>query len=386
MYDVNVNGGRIDSVRLLMRQNSVDVLIATRQAIHSYFLGVFSPWRTATIVTPNRLDLLVWEHDSARVSEECGLPDENVHTYAGSYGLVGAIEEFLKIHGFEKETIGLELGPACTAQVPPGVLTAAEFNSLQDRLTGVRFIDFLDELDECMLIKEANEVKALKQAAIIAEAGFQAGLDSIEVGVQETTIAGAIAGAARVAGNEWTWSITAGTEVGSGHRTSYRWGVTQPATRKTVDMGDNIILDVHTMYDLYLADLAGNAILGRPSVDQWQVHDAWKSALDVLLDEIKPGVRICDVTKKARDKIDSYGFSECSTPIFGHGLGTCARVPPKINIWNTAEFRAGMSMALGVHLYVPGIGGMRTEQPLVVTETGAEPLCTVALDWHVINA
>src|SRR5690606_40791253 len=59
----------------------------------------------------------------------------------------------------------------------------------------------------------------------------------------------------RYAGNEWTWSVTAGTEVAAGRRTTYRGGVTQPATDNEVRVGDNVILDIHTMSGLYLADL-----------------------------------------------------------------------------------------------------------------------------------
>src|SRR5690606_23842633 len=161
----------------------------------------------------------------------------------------------------------------------------------------------------------------------------------------------------RYAGNEWTWSVTAGTEVAAGRRTTYRGGVTQPATDNEVRVGDNVILDIHTMSGLYLADLAGNAGMGKPTPAQHNLHDAGQATLASPLAGIEPGARICDVPRPAYALLDDYGLADVKVPLFGHGLGTCARTPPRLTLDNEMEFQSGMAMALGVHLYQPGVGG-----------------------------
>lgn len=376
---------RLGRVRAELSAAGIDVLVGTRQATLSYLAKSFLPWRSAAVVTQDQLRLIVWEHDAERAREETWLPEDMVRTYTRDEGFVAGLLRVLEELGAKSATLGLEMGPPQTAQLPPGALTAAEYVWFREAAPDARLIDALPALDHALLIKSETEISALRSAAVIAQTAFRAALDALEPGVSENVIAGVIEGEARRAGNEWVWSVTAGTEVAAGHRTAYRGGVTQPATDNLIQAGDNVILDIHTMSDLYLSDLAGNAMMGSPTSAQQNLHDAWKAALEILLGGIKPGTRICDVTRPAYAVFDDYGLADIKVPMFGHGLGTCARTPPRMTIDNEMELQAGMAMALGVHLYQPGVGGMRIEQPLVVTETGNEPLVDIALDWHIIN-
>lgn len=376
---------RLQRVRTELAAAGIDVLVGTRQATLSYLANAFLPWRSAVVVTPDQVRLIAWEHDAERAREDTWLPGEEVRTYTRDEGFVAGLLRVLDELGARSAALGLEMGPPQTAQLPPGALTAAEYVWFREAAPQARLVDALGATDQAMLVKSEVEIAALRSAAGMAQTAFRAALHALEPGVSENEIAGVIEGEARRAGNEWVWSVTAGTEVAAGHRTAYQGGVTQPATDHLIQVGDNVILDIHTMSDLYLADLAGNAMMGTPSPEQQNLHDAWKAALDLLLDGITPGARICDVTRLAYAVFDDYGLGDIKVPMFGHGLGTCARTPPRMTLDNEMELQTGMAMALGVHLYQPGVGGMRIEQPLVVGETGAEPLCDIALDWHVIN-
>ena len=376
---------RLAKVRAQMRADGIDVVVGTRLAMLSYVAGTFLPWRSAVVVTPDAVRLITWEHDGERAKEETWLGADAVRTYTRPEGFVAGLLRVLDELGARSSTLGLEMGPPETAQLPPGALVASEYAWLRDAAPQARLVDALATTDRAMLVKSEREVAALRSAARIAEHGFRKALDALEPGVTENSIAGIIEGEVRQAGNEWTWSVTAGTEVAAGRRTAYLDGVTQPATQHLIQAGDNVILDVHTMSELYLADLAGNAVMGAPTPAQQNLRDAWKASLDLLLDGIKPGVRICDVTRPAYAVFDDYGLSDVKVPLFGHGLGTCARTPPRLTLDNEMEFQAGMAMALGVHLYQPGVGGMRIEQPLVVAADGVDVLCDIALDWHVVD-
>ncbi len=377
---------RLARVRSQMRDENVDVVVGTRQATLSYLANTFLPWRSAVIVTEHHERLIAWEHDAERIKAENWLGPDAVHTYTRGEGFVAGLLRVLDELDARGSRLGLELGPPETAQLPPGAVTAAEYLRLSTAVPESQVVDALPLLDRAMVIKTAREIAALRKSAEIAQHGFEVALTHLRPGVLETTIAGVIEGEVRFAGNEWTWSVTAGTEVAAGERTAYLGGVTQPATRSPINTGDNVILDIHTMYDLYLADLAGNAVIGRPTPEQQTLRDAWKASLDRMLGKIRPGTRICDVTRPAFEVIDDFGLADVKVPLFGHGLGTCARTPPLLTLDNEQQFQSGMAMALGVHLYQPGVGGMRIEQPLVVTDSGAEPLCDIALDWHIVDA
>lgn len=377
---------RLEKVRAAINETGLSAYVATRLATNSYLASVFAPWRTACIVTDRTLDLIVWEHDADRIIQDTWLPSKNVRMYAGSAEFTKTVGSLLKARGVSEERIGLDLGPPGIPRLLEGVLTGSEYEHLAQLLPNATLTDAVADIDQVMLIKEPEEIELLRTAAQIAEYGFEKGLESLIPGVRENQVAGMIEAAIRERGSEWAWADTAGTEVGSGSRTSFFKGVTQPATEKEIVSGENVILDVHTSYRLYLADLAGNAILGQPTQAQIQIRDTWKRTVDTLLAEIRPGRQISEVVKYANSIWDETGYGKYGLPMFGHGLGTSARVPPLLGMHNSSEFQAGVVMALGVHLYVPDTGGMRLEQPLLITESGCEPLCDAALDWHIIPA
>jgi Xaa-Pro aminopeptidase len=80
------------------------------------------------------------------------------------------------------------------------------------------------------------------------------------------------------------------------------------------------------------------------------------------------------VVKKGLAIYEKHGLAQYGLPTFGHGLGTCARTRPFINLRSVDVVQPGMVVALGTHLYRDKVGGMRLEYPLLVTETGPEPL------------
>ena len=160
-----------------------------------------------------------------------------------------------------------------------------------------------------------------------------------------------------------------------GLRTGFLKGVTQPATEKLLQKDELVIVDLHPMYHLYLADLAGNFYLGKNPPEQIvKIADCWESTVELLLKSIKPGEIIHEVVNKGFDNIKKKGLEDYSVKAFGHGLGTCARVEPYIVENNHKPFKENMVIALGTHVYVPKVGGMRLELPVLVTKNGAEPL------------
>src|SRR5699024_2747752 len=135
---------------------------------------------------------------------------------------------------------------------------------------------------------------------------------------------------------------------------------------------------------LYLADLAGNFYLGNDLPKEIkQIADCWEGTVELLLNSIKPGKEVNEIVSKGFSNIEKSGFSQYSIKSFGHGLGTCARIEPYIVENNHAQFKENMVIALGTHIYVPKIGGMRLELPTLVTKSGAEPLSKWPSKLHV---
>jgi Xaa-Pro aminopeptidase len=162
--------------------------------------------------------------------------------------------------------------------------------------------------------------------------------------------------------------------VGSGPRTAFFRGATQQATENRIGKNEFIILDIHPMVELYIVDFALPIFLGTPNWEQQKLIDCWHDTVDTLWADLKPGNQVGEICRNAVKVFARHGFANFGLPAFGHGLGTCARTRPFLNLKSQEILQQGMVFALNTHLYKPGVGGARQEYPVLITETGSEPL------------
>lgn len=376
---------RLGRLQTRMRTEGVGIYVATRQASVSWLLGAFAPWRTAVVVPANGdPHALVWRLDHERIKSETWL--QHCRLWGDHDTFAEAIVNLIRELGGERERIGLDLGSPVSQQVAPGLLLASEFAVLSEKLPHAEWNNAVPWVEDVLCIKDEDEIARLRKAAEIADIGMQAAVEALKPGVTENAVAGEVERAIRYAGSDWAWSGTQGTEVGSGLRTGFKRGVTQPATEKIIQAGEMVIVDLHTMYQLYLGDLAGNFYMGKnPPKPVRELADCWEETVAFLLDAMKPGERIADLVERAFSVVEKHGMAEWGVRAFGHGLSTCARTPPYMVHGNQAELKANMVLALGTHLYNPNIGGMRLELPVLITDSGAEALSKWPSKLHCID-
>ncbi len=368
---------RVSNLANALSQAGMDAYVGTRLASLHYLTGAFIPWRGAIVVTASgEAELIYWALDSERVRQESwGI---RVREWGGNQpGLVDCIAAFLQEKGLAAGRIGLDLFITGAGREAPGLLFAHEFIDLQRKMPRADLRNGTEWIDQLMMIKEPEEVERLKLAAEVAKYGFEAGIAVARPGVTENMIAGAIENAIRAKGSMWSWSVTGGTEVGSGYRSAFKGNVTQQATNKVVGRNEFIILDIHPMIDLYLADYALPVFLGSPSREQQQLIDCWEEIVGFFFAALKPGGKVAEFCAQAFSIYSKYGLQDFGLPTFGHGLGTCARLRPFLHVKSDDILAPGMVFALGTHLYRPGVGGLRLEHPVVVTETGIRSLTSM---------
>lgn len=371
MQPINFNA-RVERLATHIGELGLDVYVGTRQASLHWLNGAFMPWRGAVIVTASgACKTVYWAMDASRVMEEgAGLP---ITTFTAS-GFIDTIVAILQEIGQDTGRIGLDLSHPGAAQIAPGILTAQEYLDLGAALPGAQLVNGVDAIDDLMLCKDTAEMERLKQAAKVAETGFRAGLKAIQPGATENDVAGDIERAIRRGGSTWAWAVTGGTEVGAGPRTAFRHGVSQQSTDRKIAGDEFLILDIHTLIDLYMADFALPVFYGSPNREQSRMIDAWEGAIDTLFEKFRPGAKVADCARAAHARFETAGYGDLGLPLFGHGLGTCARARPFINMGSTDTIQEGMVVALGCHLYVPGQGGLRLEYPAFVDADGLKPL------------
>lgn len=380
MLDIDYQA-RVKALAASLKQAGAAAYVGTRQASLHYLYGAFMPWRGAIIVTAEgACELVYWAMDASRVRQEgSGFP---LHSFTFS-DFPSQIAARLKELDAHRGPIGLDLAHPGAAQVAPGMLTADEYFQIQKALPEATLFNGVQHIDDLMLIKSPAEIERLRHAAHVSDIGFRAGYDAIAEGVTENHVAGAIEAAIRDHGSVWSWAITGGTEVGSGLRTGYHLGVTQQATEKRIEKNEFVILDLHPMLDLYLADTAVPVFYGTPNAAQQRLIDCWEEVADTMLESLKPGRKIADCAAQGFEIFGKHGLSEYGLPLFGHGLGTCARTRPFINMRSTDVVQENMVIALGTHLYHPEIGGMRLEYPVLIGPNGSEPLVATPAKVHI---
>ncbi len=379
---------RIKKIQEEMKRLDIDVLIGTRIVSVTYVSGAFVPWRAAVLVSRDgHVELINFLIDQARVQVESWL--DQVTTYAPLPGmdmLDIAIHQ-INAKGWQKGRIGVELGHSPRGNT--GYLSSTEYDLLKENLPGATFVNANEVVDRACYVKDPEEIMLMRQATAMADSAIAMVAESIEPGMTETEMAGIGEMELRRLGSEYHWAVTGSTEAASGYRGSYSMcGTTQP-TDKILQMGDNVIVDFHPMYRTFMSDLSHNFILGTPTTEQQKLADAYLSAAETLVTNMKAGNTIGELWHAVNDNLTASGYIQYTVPFFGHGLGVLGHewYPP---VGNSEEFTSIVLeenvIEVGfLSITIPGVGGMRLECPIQVTPTGGEMLASTPLAVTVID-
>ncbi len=378
---------RVEKVREAMERQGISALILTRLQSVSYLSGAFVPYRSA-LFFPLKGDpaLLPSALESNRIALESWMP---VYGWAPFPGMSWPeqVDRFVRQAGLENARLGIESG--ISPRVTTGYITAGEMEALKRLLPDAVFVDACNIIEEICKIKEPIEIVYMRQAAAIADAGHRAVIAGIQVGMTEAAVAGIGERAMRVAGSEWNWPFSGGTEIASGYRSGYLTCGCTPATRKIIQPGETVFVDLHCTYNLYYSDFATNFIMGAPNKAQAELASVFTEAAHLLIDKMQPGVVFGEVFGSVMQFLSGRGYAEYAIPIFGHGIGIAGDefYPPVMATppWNEMTLQPNMVEEAYFQLNVPGVGGFRLEAPLLITDKGNEILCKVSWEPRQVN-
>jgi len=230
-------------------------------------------------------------------------------------------------------------------------------------------------VEQPRLVKDASEIATLRDAAArltgVAESAFR----SIRSGVTEREVAGSIEMAMRAAGYE---RLAFDTIVASGPNAAlphYRAGT------RILKPGDLVVLDFGGVLDGYCSDLTRTVSVGAPTPDALRLHAAVRDAQRAAMEAVKPGVSTTSVDGAARGLLESRGLGEAFGHGTGHGLGLDIheepRVGPPRSHSASVQLEPGMVFTIEPGAYLPGMGGVRIEDDVLVTGDGCEVLTSV---------
>lgn len=150
---------------------------------------------------------------------------------------------------------------------------------------------------------------------------------------------------------------------------------------KLICDGEFVTIDAGYIYSEYCSDITRTILIGDEpeNAEMQKIYDIVLKANQLAIDAIKPGMRCCDVDAIARDYIAEHGYGEYFGHGLGHGFGLEVHEMPYFNTTDTTVLVPGMVMTVEPGIYVPGLGGVRIEDDIIVTEDGCN-LLTKRLD------
>jgi len=387
--DVNIDyAKRVEKIRDAMAARGIDLLLATRGKSVTYIGGAFIPWRSVALVSVDGyVGLNTLLMDAERVKDDSWLDNVVGCGPIPGFELWDITARQVKEHGWEKATVGVELGHS--PRMIAGYLFATEYDFLKENLPEAKLVNALDLMDEVTYVKEAEEIKLLRQAAAIADAAQARVRESLCVGLTEQEIAGIGEMAMRELGSESHWPVTGSSEIASGYRTWYAIGGCTPPTDKVLQPSENLLVDMHPTYRRYYGDLSHNYILGKPSNEQRKLADAYLRTSELIISSLKAGSTVGQVWQTVYDEVTRLGYADYTLPAFGHGIGVIGHewYPA---ILNSDEFRdvvleENVVEIAALVMNVPGVGGMRLECSVRVTPDGGEMLNKTPLELTVLD-
>jgi Xaa-Pro aminopeptidase len=141
--------------------------------------------------------------------------------------------------------------------------------------------------------------------------------------------------------------------------------------------GDLVTVDFGAEADGYVCDITRTLCVGRPTARQREIHDLVRRAQQAAMDAVRPGLPCKGVDKAARDIIDAAGHKKHFGHGTGHGVGLLVHEGPTVSALSKDAVQEGMVFTVEPGVYIPGWGGVRIEDMVLVTEQGAKLLTTL---------
>ena len=230
-------------------------------------------------------------------------------------------------------------------------------------------------VEQARLIKDSFEIATLREAAARLDTVMPQVLAAVRAGEPERAIAAVIEMAMRDAGYE---RMAFDTIVASGPHSAmphYRAGT------RVLTSGDLVVLDFGGVLDGYCCDLTRTVSIGPPSREVRRVYDAVRDAHAAAVAAVKPGIDASAVDAAARELLRDRGLGDAFGHGTGHGLGLDVHEEPRVGKARTdlppVTLAPNMVFTIEPGAYLPGFGGVRIEDDVLVTETGCELLTRV---------
>jgi Xaa-Pro dipeptidase len=264
--------------------------------------------------------------------------------------------------------------------VEPRQLRLLEFRYVKDGAPEADFPDAGGVLSELRLKKDKAEVEAMRRAVKIAQDALEATIPSLKIEMTEKALAGELVSQLLRHGSDpeipFAPIVSSGPNAANPHAS--------PSDRK-LKAGDLLVVDWGAAYEGYVSDLTRTFAVGDVDEEYRKIHRIVQEANAAGRAAARPGVPCANVDKAARDVIEKAGYGEYFTHRTGHGIGLEGHEEPYMRGDNMQLLEPGMAFTVEPGIYLPNRNGVRIEDNVVITETGADVLSDMPREIRVVG-
>jgi Xaa-Pro aminopeptidase len=254
--------------------------------------------------------------------------------------------------------------------------TVGQIESLSKALKAANCNVELVPLEDVMVnirkVKDDNEIDLVRKSVAVAEEAFTAIRDQIKVGLTENYLAGLLVFELRSRGaTDSSFPVI----IGAGANSSLPHYCPGEAL---VQRDAPLLIDWGAMFRGYCSDLTRTLIVGRANARIKQIYKVVLEAQQAAIAFMRPGVTTLQADRVARDVIEKAGFGDQFGHGLGHGIGREIHEMPSLRkTGGEEELRPGMIVTVEPGIYLPGEGGVRIEDDVLITHSGCEVLSTL---------
>lgn len=356
---MSVHEKRRAKLRRLLNREKLDALLVTSFTNVTYLTG-FTGDDSYLLVTGDDAILVTDPRYTTQLEEEC--PGLALHVRQPGRPMVPATAEVVIGAGLER--LGIERDS----------MTVGVRERLAEEAPGVELVGQSVLVESLRVIKDREEIAAIRHAAEIARRAFHALKALWTPEATENDLARELEYQARRFGGKclsFPPIIAAGPRAALPH-----------ASPTDAVVGDHpfTLVDWGVFAPLYASDLTRMVFHTKPSKRIEKVYRIVQKAQQAGIDAIRPGATCGSVDKAARSVISKAGFGKQFGHGLGHGLGLEVHEGPRLGREQETELRPGMVVTVEPGIYLPGFGGVRLEDDVLVTKTGHELLSNVPIE------
>jgi Xaa-Pro aminopeptidase len=343
-------------LRRLIRQAKVDALLVTNFKNVTYLTG-FTGDDSYLLATLDDELLVTDMRYTTQLEEEC--PGLRLEVRVPGVKMLDAVT---KVVGRARlERLGLE-GSSATLSLERGLAKALPKIALEPAE---------DLVERLRLVKDKHEIEATRIACLQARRAFDAVRSILTPGMTEFEVATELEYHARRFGAK---SLSFSPIVAVGARAALPHAT---PTSRPMNASDFVLIDWGANSGLYMSDLTRVLVTGRISPKLRKIYGVVLKAQLAAIDAIRPG-RTCEqVDRVARKIITRAGFGKAFGHGLGHGTGLEIHEAPRLAVGQKTKLRPGMIVTVEPGIYLPGWGGVRIEDDVLVTRSGHEVLTDV---------